>query len=142
MLRQLNHDEEQRMHALDRLLFHLDTSQDNVLSQITSLTSKILNMPSALITVSDTHSLHIKAKHNFVLNEMRKVGALDQYTMQTNELLVCNDASQDERFKNSPYVSGEPHIRFYAGIPLITKAGYAIGTLSVVDYVARSFSKM
>lgn len=142
MLGHLGHDEEERMHSLDTLLFYFDTTQDNILNKMTSLACQILGMPTALVTLSGTHSLHIKAKHNFLLDELQKSDAIDQLTIQTNSLLVCQDLSQDARFSHNAYVCGEPHICFYAGMPLITKENYAIGTLSVIDYVPRLFSDL
>lgn len=51
---------------------------------------------------------------------------------------IVPDMSQDERFKNAPFVMGAPHLRFHAGVPLVTKRGIPIGSLFVVDSRARS----
>ncbi|RLM26474.1 diguanylate phosphodiesterase [Brenneria alni] len=139
MLRHLNQDEKKRMQTLD-LLQLIDISQDNILNKITSLTCQLLNMPTALVTLSGSQKQHVRAKTNFALKEMEKIGSFDQFTVQTGCFLICQDALQDERFKDSPYVSGAPYIRFYAGIPLFTDEGYAIGTLCVIDYTPRTFS--
>ncbi|MFC3395472.1 sensor domain-containing phosphodiesterase [Brenneria rubrifaciens] len=141
MLRHLDHDEKKRMQTLDKLK-NLETSQDRILDTITNLTCQLLNVPTALITLIGTKKQHIKAKTNFVLNEMEKVGSFDHYMVQTGNILICQDALQDKRFKNSPYVTGEPHIRFYAGAPLITADGHPIGTICAIDYIPRTFDKI
>ncbi|MCG8707880.1 sensor domain-containing phosphodiesterase [Brenneria sp. 4F2] len=139
MLRHLSHDEKKRMQTLD-ILQDLDTSQDDILNKLTALACQVLKMPTSLVTLSGSHKQHIKAKTNFALNEMEKLGSFDQFAAQTGCFLICQDAMKDDRFRNSPYVSGAPYIRFYAGIPLFTEEGYAIGTLCVIDYVPRTFS--
>jgi len=50
---------------------------------------------------------------------------------------VVEDASRDERFQSNPYVAGEPHLRFYAGIPLMTHSGLALGTICALDFHPR-----
>nr|WP_281261838.1 EAL domain-containing protein [Brenneria roseae] len=128
------------MQTLDALN-NLDISQDDILNKITAMTCQLLKMPTALVTISGTKKQHIKAKTNFALTEMEKVGSFDHFAVQTGNILICEDALQDERFKDSPYVTRSPQIRFYAGIPLITEEGYSIGTLCVIDYIPRKFSK-
>ncbi|ATA23879.1 diguanylate phosphodiesterase [Brenneria goodwinii] len=139
MLKNLSHDEKERMQTLDTLQ-EFDTSQDDILNKLTTLACQVLKMPTSLVTLSGSRKQHIKAKTNFALNEMEKLGSFDQFAAQTGCFLICQDAMKDERFKKSPYVSGVPYIRFYAGIPLFTEEGYAIGTLCVIDYVPRTFS--
>ncbi|WP_409308682.1 EAL domain-containing protein [Pectobacterium sp. B1J-3] len=141
MLRHLSHDEKKRMQTLD-LLKSLDISQDNNLNKVTDLACQLLKMPTALVTLSGTEKQHIKARTNFSLTEMEKIGSFDHFAVQTGNTLICPDALQDSRFKDSIYVAQAPHIRFYAGIPLITEEGYSIGTLCVMDYVPRNFSKI
>lgn len=141
MLKHLNHDEKKRMQTLDGLK-NLDISQDDILNKITDLTCQLLKMPTSLITISGTKKQHIKARTHFALTEMEKVGSFDHFVVQTGNILICKDALQDKHFKNSPYVTNAPQIRFYAGIPLITKEGYSIGTLCAIDYIPRTFSKI
>ncbi|MCL2896769.1 sensor domain-containing phosphodiesterase [Brenneria tiliae] len=139
MLSHLNNDEKKRMQTLDAVQ-DLDASQDNILNKITAMACQLLQMPTSLVTLSGSQKQHVKAKTNFALNEMEKIGSFDQFAVQTGCFLICQDALHDDRFKNSPYVSGPPYIRFYAGIPLFTEEGYAIGTLCVIDYTPRTFS--
>ncbi|MCV9877572.1 sensor domain-containing phosphodiesterase [Brenneria izbisi] len=141
MLKHLSHDEEERMQTLDALK-NLDYSQDNILTKVTDLTCRLLKIPTALVTLSGTQKQHIKAKTNFASAEMEKLHSFDHFVVQTGEMLVCQNALQDERFKNNPYVVNAPHIRAYAGVPLITTQGYSIGTLCIIDYIPRAFSKI
>ncbi|CAO4139563.1 Diguanylate cyclase/phosphodiesterase with PAS/PAC and GAF sensor(S) [Methylorubrum thiocyanatum] len=62
------------------------------------------------------------------------------YTILADDVLVVEDALQDERFSANPLVTGEPHIRFYAGAPLVLRTGIHLGSLCLIDRVPRSFS--
>ncbi|KHN50784.1 sensor domain-containing phosphodiesterase [Pectobacterium fontis] len=141
MLKHLSHDEKKRMQTLDELK-KTDISQDDILHKLTEIACQLLKTPTALVTLTGSKSLHVKARNHFPLDDMDKIGSFDHFTVQTGQAFVCQDATQDERFKNSPYVTGEPFIRFYAGAPLQTKEGYSIGTFCVIDYVPRTFHKM
>ncbi|MEQ9943417.1 MULTISPECIES: EAL domain-containing protein [Pectobacterium] len=141
MLKHLSHDEKIRMQTLDELQ-KTDISQDDILHKLTKLACQLLEAPTALVTLTGTKSLHVKAKTHFPLDDMDKIGSFDHFTVQTGQAFICPDAIHDERFKESPYVKGTPFIRSYAGVPLKTKEGYAIGTFSIIDYVPRTFSKI
>ncbi|GKW43767.1 EAL domain-containing protein [Pectobacterium parvum] len=141
MLKHLSHDEKKRMQTLDELQ-KTDTSQDDILHKLTNMACQLLETPTALVTLTGSKSLHVKAKTHFPLDDMDKIGSFDHFTVQTGQSFICPDATQDDRFKDSPYVTGEPFIRFYAGVPLKTKGGYSIGTFSVIDCIPRTFSKI
>ncbi|MBN3068088.1 sensor domain-containing phosphodiesterase [Pectobacterium brasiliense] len=140
MLKHLSHDEKKRMQTLDELQ-KTDISQDDILRKLTKLACQLLETPTALVTLTGSKSLHVKARTHFPLDDMDKIGSFDHFTVQTGQSFICPDATQDDRFKDSPYVTSEPFIRFYAGVPLKTKDGYSIGTFSVIDYIPRTFSK-
>ncbi|WP_224552574.1 EAL domain-containing protein [Pectobacterium versatile] len=141
MLKHLSHDEKERMQTLDELK-KTDISQDDILHKLTKMACQLLETPTALVTLAGSKSLHIKAKNHFPLDDMGKIGSFDHFIVQTGQSFVCPNAIQDDRFNDSPYVTGKPFIRFYAGVPLKTKEGYAIGTFCVIDYVPRTFSKV
>ena len=91
----------------------------------------------ALVTLIDGTRQWFKARLQFQLGETPREYAFCDYTVRHKAVLVIPDALTDPRFQTNPFVIGEPFIRFYAGAPLVTPDGYAIGSLAVLDYVPR-----
>jgi diguanylate cyclase (GGDEF)-like protein/PAS domain S-box-containing protein len=121
----------------------LDTSVEQGYDDIVFLASFICNTPIALIGLIDEDRQWFKARAGLETAQ----APLDplfcnQTIMQPNELLVVHDACGDERFANSLWVTSEPHVRFYAGMPLVTKEGRALGILCVVDRVPRDLTEV
>ncbi|WP_114194374.1 sensor domain-containing phosphodiesterase [Edaphovirga cremea] len=139
MLRHLSADENKRVQALDELQI-FNSTQDEILDKITSLTCQLLDMPTSLITLISSNKQTIKAKQHFHLDETEREDAFCKYTIQAKEVVVCHDTATDSRFSQNPLAAGTTHIRFYAGAPLVTTEGYAIGGLCVLDTKPREFS--
>ncbi|MGI4849567.1 MAG: GAF domain-containing protein [Janthinobacterium lividum] len=105
---------------------------------IVLLAANICGTPMALITVLDCNHQHILACVGMTRQQTRRENAFCTHALlKPDTVMVVPDARLDERFKHNPHVFGAPYLRFYAGAPIITKDGFPIGTVCVVDLVPR-----
>ena len=118
----------------------LDTAPEKVFDDLTYLAAQICRTPIALICLVDGNRQWFKSKVGVDVDCTPRDVAFCAYTIMQNEPLVVPNALNDSRFAENPIVTGGLEIRFYAGAPLITPEGYAIGTLCVVDTVPRDLS--
>ncbi len=126
-------DEQARLAALRRYRI-LDTEPEEAFDDLTLLASYICNTPMALITLIDENRQWFKSQRGLEgVRETERSVAFCTHAIPQSEILEVPDTREDERFRNNPFVTGQPHIRFYAGAPLITPDGHALGTLCVVD---------
>ena len=116
----------------------LDTPAEPQFDDLTQLAAKFCQMPIALISLLDTDRQWFKSKVGISASATCRSIAFCHHTIQSDAPLVVEDARQDRRFAHNPLVTGEPFIRFYAGVPLITPEGHRIGTLCVIDQVPRT----
>jgi GAF domain-containing protein len=131
--------EEARLRALREYLV-LDTGPEARFDEITLLASRIYKTPISLLSLVDTDRLFFKSHVGIDVQEAPFPHAFCGHAIKQPGLFVVPDSFLDERFASHPLVTQPPHIRFYAAAPLISPAGFAIGTLSVIDQVPRSFS--
>ncbi|MDR2839221.1 MAG: EAL domain-containing protein [Azonexus sp.] len=131
---ELQHNEEARLNAL-RDLGLLDTPPSESFDRLTRLASRLLGAPVSTISLTDHDRQWFKSKVGVDLAEIPREQAPCNYAIQDSKVFVVPDLKEDERFRDSPLV--QAGIRFYAGAPLITRAGYGLGTICVVDVAPR-----
>ena len=121
-------DEKLRLNALYKYDV-LDSLDEAVFDDITKIASVICGTPIALISLVDENRQWIKAKIGTDIKETSRDVAFCAHTILQKEVLEIQDARLDSRFSKNPLVTAESGVRFYAGTPLITPDGFAIGTV-------------
>lgn len=127
---------------LRRLLDYdiLDTAAEQDYDDFTVLASRLLNVPIALISLVDHDRQWFNSKVGLEVDSTPRDVAFCAHAILGNDLFVVEDAALDTRFAGNPLVCGFPNIRFYAGCPLISLDGFALGTLCVIDHTPRRLS--
>jgi diguanylate cyclase (GGDEF)-like protein len=125
-------DEQARLAAL-RSYRVLDTEPDAAFDHLTRLAAEICEAPISLVSLVDESRQWFKSSVGLPVRQTGRAESFCAHAIVNRELFVVEDASQDHRFAGNPLVIGEPHIRFYAGAPLITPDGHALGTFCVID---------
>lgn len=132
------HRETARLAALDQLDL-LDTPRDPGFERIVRLIKEIFNIDIALVSLIDAHRQWYKACSGLSFDEVPREDTFCRYVVDAETPIIVQDATKDPRFAHHPAVTGEAHIRFYAGVPLKTNDGHTIGTVCAIDRSPRSF---
>ncbi len=132
-------NDEQRLEALRRFEI-LYTTAEETFDNITQMMAEVFNVPMAFISLVDKENVFYKSQVGpFGRDAVRREHSLCSLAVLGSEPLIIEDASEEACFRNNPYVAAQGGIRFYAGAPLITKEGYHIGTVCLVDIKPRPF---
>jgi diguanylate cyclase len=129
-------NEHERLQALHDV--RLDTAADARYDDIVRLAANVCQAPMVALTLVDADRQWSKAQIGFEHLETTRDMAFCAHAILTDEVMVVPDALDDVRFDDHPMVTGFPNVRFYAGAPLLSPDGHAIGALCVLDRVART----
>ncbi|WP_429154104.1 PAS domain S-box protein [Aeromonas media] len=132
-------DEAERLHLLHALRI-LDTPSEEVFDRITRLVARILDVPIALVSLVDTDRQWFKSRIGLDVNETPRELAFCAHAIAQTSPLIVTDTTQDSRFMSNALVTGDPNIRFYAGVPLRSIGGLSIGTLCAIDSKPRQLN--
>jgi anti-sigma regulatory factor (Ser/Thr protein kinase) len=133
-------DEAARLEALRKYRI-LDTEPERNFDDLTLLASHICGTPMALISLVDADRQWFKSRVGVDFVETSRAVSFCTHAIQQRDIMIVPDTRADERLKNNPIVTGDARIRFYAGAPLITRDGFALGTLCVIDRVPRQLTR-
>ena len=125
-----------RLQALQELRI-LDTPPEDIFDAAVRQAAHACNAPIAMISLIDRDRQWFKARIGIAAQETPRYMAFSAHAILDQQLFEVPDAHIDERFVNNALVTGEPGIRFYAGMPLISADGMGLGTLCVIDHEPR-----
>lgn len=125
-------DEVQRLRVLAAYEI-LDTPPEKEFDHVVQLAARLFEAPIAAVTLLDKDRQFLKARIGMTVCETGRDVSFCAHTIMSDRALVVPDAAEDVRFRDNPFVTGEPGIRFYAGAPLLTPSGHRLGSLCVID---------
>ncbi|MBX3498532.1 MAG: PAS-domain containing protein [Alphaproteobacteria bacterium] len=128
----MDEGEQARLRALHALGI-LDTGPEAAFDHIAQLAAAMLGTPMAFVSLIDAERQWFKARIGTDIAQTERRHAFCDHAIRERDILVIPDAREDPRFAGNPYVTGEPHVRFYAGAPVQSAEGHRLGSVCVVD---------
>lgn len=136
----LPENEQERLRELKDLDI-LDTLEEQAYDDLTEIAAQICDVPIALVSLIDTDRQWFKSHHGLDARETPRELAFCAHAILDDQLFIVEDSAQDPRFADNPLATGAPHVKFYAGAPLIISKNIRLGTLCVIDDHPRSLSQ-
>jgi PAS domain S-box-containing protein len=133
-------DERTRLDAL-RSYEILDTLPEPEYDDLPRLAAQICDTPMAIFTLVDEARQWFKASAGLSIRETERCHSFCSHAIEGDDPFIVEDARKDPRFSSNPYVTGDPGIRFYAGVPLKSSMGPKLGTIAVLDRIPRQLTK-
>ena len=134
-------NETERIDALNSYHF-TDVAEEKDFDELATLASVICQTPVALISlIYDKKQKFLSHKGTEVTETERRISFCTHAIASDDDIMVVNDAAEDERFAENPLVTGDFNVKFYAGVPLINEDGYALGSLCVIDHQRKELTE-
>jgi diguanylate cyclase (GGDEF)-like protein len=133
-------DEDARLASLRRMHI-LSTPAEEPFDRITRVAAHAFDVPVVLISIVDADRQWFKSSVGFAEQQTPRSISFCGHVVHSGQMMIVEDASQDQRFADNPLVCSESHVRFYAGRPLRNHEGYVVGTLCLIDRKPRSLSR-
>lgn len=134
-------NEAERLRELRRLNI-LDTPPEEMFDELTRLIAEVCDVPMAVVSLVDENRQWFKSRVGMSATETAREIAFCAHAIHGRELFVIEDATKDERFHDNPLVTGPPHIRFYAGMPITMQNQQTIGVLCALDHKPRQLTTL
>jgi PAS domain S-box-containing protein len=119
----------------------LDSLPESAFDTLTEQAAELCETPIAILTLIDKSRQWFKSVHGLDVHETPRHIAFCNHTIRGSDLFIVEDSLQDPVFRDNPLVTDKPHVRFYAGMPLINADGAALGALAVIDHLPRRLNE-
>lgn len=129
-------NETERLAALQRYGV-LDTAAEPAFDRLARILQYVMDVPTVLVSLTDAQRQWFKSRLGLDIEQWPRDISLCGHAVFQGAPLIVPDATRDPRFADNPLVSGPLGLRFYAGVPLLTADGWALGTLCAIDYSPR-----
>ncbi|WP_454786098.1 sensor domain-containing diguanylate cyclase [Legionella sp. WA2024007413] len=133
-------NEAERLATLYKLHI-LDTEKEERFDRVTRIACKLFEVPISVISFLESERQWMKSTQGFDIKEAKRRTSFCGHVILSDEIMVVEDATKDERFYDNPFVLGKPNFRFYLGCPLKVK-GYNVGVICLIDDKPRAKSEV